>query len=264
MGYGPSAEVPLAGKWAYPQSNMQAEQVICQYQGTLPAVLLRMAGIYTDMCDSMPLAHQMRRIYERRLTSRLYPGNTAHGQSFLHVDDLVEALWRIVERRAQLPRRAVMLLGEPVTYSYDQLQRELARLLHGIEDWTTRQIPKAMAKTGAWMQDRLPRIEAPFIKPWMIDMADDHYELDIRRARTLLDWQLRHRLLTTLPRIIDVMQADPAGWYKRHKLPLPSFLKARAAAGETAASRGGNVCRRIDARQRRCAAMQNEREFISY
>src|SRR5262245_16560705 len=31
-------------------------------------------------------------------------------------------------------------------------------------------------------------VEEPFIKPWMIDLADDHYELEISRDRALLDW----------------------------------------------------------------------------
>jgi hypothetical protein len=44
----------------------------------------------------------------------------------------------------------------------------------------TPQIPKSPAKAGAWLQDQIPG-EEPFIKPWMIDLADDHYALDIHR-----------------------------------------------------------------------------------
>jgi nucleoside-diphosphate-sugar epimerase len=43
--------------------------------------------------------------------------------------------------------------------------------------------------------DVLPGIDEPFIKPWMIPHADDHFELDITRARELLGWQPQHRLL---------------------------------------------------------------------
>jgi hypothetical protein len=31
---------------------------------------------------------------------------------------------------------------------------------------------KAVAKAGAWVQDQIPGVEEPFIKPWMIDLAD--------------------------------------------------------------------------------------------
>ena len=52
----------------------------------------------------------------------------------------------------------------------------------------------------------------------MIELADDHYELDIRQAKTLLGWEPQHRLLETLPNIIAALKRDPAGWYKQHKL----------------------------------------------
>jgi hypothetical protein len=52
----------------------------------------------------------------------------------------------------------------------------------------SKRIP-ARAVAGAWVEDKIPGIEDPFIQSWMIDLADDHYELDISRARTLLGWE---------------------------------------------------------------------------
>ena len=95
-----------------------------------------------------------------------------------------------VEHRKELPPVTTLLIGEPETLSYDDLQRAISRQLHG-EEWKTYRIPKAFAKFGAWLQDVLPG-PGPFIKPWMIDLADDHYALDISRARTLLGWEPRH------------------------------------------------------------------------
>jgi nucleoside-diphosphate-sugar epimerase len=122
---------PLEPKWDYPKSKVTAENVIRAQRGTIPAVLLRIAGVYDDRCHSPFLAHQIQRIHERQLISHLYPGDPSHGQSFLHLEDLVEALLRLVERRAQLPPELTLLLGEPETMSYDELQRELGQLLHG-------------------------------------------------------------------------------------------------------------------------------------
>ena len=73
-------------------------------RGDIRAVLLRISGVYDDRCHSIPLAHQIQRIYERDLTSRLYSGSTAHGQAFLHMDDLVDAIARVVERRGHFRR----------------------------------------------------------------------------------------------------------------------------------------------------------------
>ena len=218
---------PLEPKWDYPTSKVETEKMIRDTRGHIPAVILRIAGVYDDHGHSIPLAHQIQRISERQITSKLYPGDTAHGQSFIHLDDLVEALLLTVEHRAQLPPETVLLLGEPATLSYDELQRTFGRLIHG-EDWETRQIPKPLAKTGAWLEDAVPFHDS-FIKPWMIDLADDHYELDITRARTLLGWKPRHFLRETLPKMVAALKADPLTFYRDNKLDPPVSLENAAA-----------------------------------
>lgn len=214
---------PLEPKWAYPESKVKTEELIRAQRGDIPVVLLRIAGVYDDQCHSIPLAHQIQRIYERRLTSQVFPGDISHGQAFLHLDDLVDAFVRLVHRRSELPPELTLLVGEPETLNYDELQQALGRLIHD-EVWETRQIPKELAKVGAWFQDQLPLGEEPFIKPWMVDLADDHYGLDITRARTLLGWEPQRSLRDTLPLMVAGLKADPSGWYRENDLEPPSEL----------------------------------------
>lgn len=63
-----------------------------------------------------------------------------------------------------------------------------------------------------------PLLEDPFIKPWMIDFADDHYALDVSRAKEWLDWEPRHSLRDTLPKMIDALKRNPVAWYRAHQL----------------------------------------------
>jgi nucleoside-diphosphate-sugar epimerase/uncharacterized membrane protein len=223
---------PLDPKWDYPKSKVKTEELIRAQRGAIPVVLLRIAGVYDDDCHSIPIAHQIQRIYERQLTSRFFPGDTARGrQSFVHLDDLVDAIARVVERRARLPNDVTVLIGEPEALSYDELQEEIGCLVHG-EAWKTREVPPALAKAGAWLRDTLPVGEEPFIKPWMIEFADDNYELDITRARTTLGWEPQRSLRATLPKMIDALKADPLGWYRKNKLEPPASV-AGSAAKET-------------------------------
>jgi nucleoside-diphosphate-sugar epimerase len=218
---------PLEPKWDYPRSKVETEELIRAEHGDIPYVLMRIAGVYDDTCHSIPLANQIQRINEGWLTSHVYPGDTTQGQAFLHLDDLVDAMWRLVERRATLPRELVVLLGEPETLGYEELQHEFGQLIHG-EPWETTEIPKAVAKTGAWLQDNMPLMEEPFIKPWMIDLADEHYALDITRARTLLGWEPKRSLRRTLPKMVAALKANPAGWYEQNKLSPPPVAKEDA------------------------------------
>jgi nucleoside-diphosphate-sugar epimerase/uncharacterized membrane protein len=225
-------ESPLEPKWPYPESKVAAEKVVHACRGNIPAVIFRLAGVYTDHGDVPSLAYQAQRIYERQMISRVFSGDPSHGQSFVHLDDAARAFRKAVERRARLPQDTTMLIGEPVTESYEAVQDMMGRLIHG-EPWETRSIPKPVAATGAWLQqkmedvvpDAIDRGVEPFIKPFMVALADDHYELDIRRAVSLLDWRPRHTLRQTLPRIVGSLKQDPAAWYKRNKIPLPAWLE---------------------------------------
>jgi nucleoside-diphosphate-sugar epimerase len=217
-----SEHSPIDPSWDYPRSKAETEKVINARRGTIPSVVLRIAGVYDDECHSIPLAHQIQRIYERRLTGRVYPGDVSRGQAFVHLDDTLEAIRLAVEKRHELPPETTLLIGEPETLSYDALQRAFARLIHG-EEWDTRQIPKSIAKTGAWMLDNMPLADEPFIKPWMVDLADDHYALDISLARNTLGWDPKHSLRDTLPRMVAALKRDPANWYREHEL-LPSLV----------------------------------------
>jgi uncharacterized membrane protein len=184
--------------------------------GDIPVVLLRLAGVYDDEGHSAFLSQQVARIYERQLTSHLFPGDIHHGQAFVHLDDLAEAVIRLVDKRKELPPILPLIIGEPETLGYDEVQRIVARLLHD-EEWKTQEIPKALAKTGAWIEGEILQEEV-FIKPWMVDFADDHYALNITQARTLLGWKPKRSLRDTLPKIIDALKSNPAGWYLDNKL----------------------------------------------
>lgn len=218
---------PIEPRWPYPESKVKAEEVIGEERGRPPAVILRIAGVYDDRCHSLPLAHQIQRIFERQLTGYVFPGELSHGQAFVHLDDLVDAFDAAVERRERLPYELALLVGEPETLSYDEIQREIGRLVHG-EEWHTREIPESVAKAGARLQDAIPFSDEPFIKPRMIDFADDHYELDITRVREVLGWEPKRGLRETLSTMIEALKADPVRWYRENKLEPPEWLSDRA------------------------------------
>ena len=223
----------LAPAWPYPESKVAAEDVVRSARGRIPVVILRLAGVYTEDCEVPSLAYQVQRIYERQMLSHVFPGDPSHGQAFVHLDDVAEAFRLTVETRQTLAEETTVLIGEPATESYESLQNLIGRLLHG-EAWTTRRIPKPVAATGAWAQDvaeevipdAIDRGIEPFIKPFMVWLADDHYELDVSRAGGLLGWRPRHSLRGALPRMMGRLKQGPAAWYGRNHIPVPLWLQA--------------------------------------
>ncbi|MEX2617260.1 MAG: NAD-dependent epimerase/dehydratase family protein [Alphaproteobacteria bacterium] len=229
-------ETPLAPKWAYPRSKAAAEKVIEEEHGEIPYLLLRLSGLYSDRMAVPTLSQQIARIYERDIKSRVYSGDLLVGQSFLHTDDMIDAFMRAVDRRNDLPPEATILVGEPEAMGYGALQDELGRLIHGEENWTTIEAPKGLARVGAWLEEKSEPIvpdvidqgEAPFIRPFMIDMADDHYALDISRARELLGWSPAHWIGDELPKLVTALKDDPAQWYEENGITAPLWLQSAA------------------------------------
>lgn len=214
---------PLAPTWAYPRSKVETERAIEHHRGPIKSVVMRFAGVYDEDCRAAFVAQQIARIYEKLPTAWLFAGDVTRGQPYLHVEDLVDAVERAVDRRDALPDAATLLVGEEETPSYDALQRRLGDLIHG-ERWRTIALPKKLTQFGAWFQNEILDEDA-FVKSWMIEQSDVHYELDVSRARRLLGWEPRHRLMATLPEMVRRLKADPPGWYERNKL-TPSTVAA--------------------------------------
>jgi nucleoside-diphosphate-sugar epimerase len=210
-------EWPVEPKWAYPQSKVRTEKLLHNLRGDIPVVILRIAGVYDDMCHSIPISQQIQRIYEHQLESHLFSGDLTHGASFLHMEDLVDAIESAVKRRKTLPPEVTLVLGEATTLSYDQLQRQISKLIDG-KEITTYRVPKLIAKIGAWMMNHLPLMKKGFIQPWMIAIADDNYTLDISKAKRVLGWEPKHFVGKTLPKMIAALKADPKAWYKKNGL----------------------------------------------
>ena len=185
------------------------------------------------------MAQQIASVYERNFQSHFYSGSTIVGQAMLHRADMLDAFCGTVDRRAALPPPTEILIGEPDAVGYEALQDELGRLLHGEDSWPTLRLPKVVAAAGLWAQDQLEPVipdlidggEEPFIKPFMVAMADDHDALDIGRARKLLGWEPRHRLKDELPRLAAALKADPAGWYKANGV-TPGLAERGGRSGE--------------------------------
>lgn len=52
----------------------------------------------------------------------------------------------------------------------------------------------------------------------LANLADDHFELDITRACTLIGWAPKHSLRETLPKMVAALKADPEKFYCDNKL----------------------------------------------
>ncbi|TWU05817.1 NAD-dependent epimerase/dehydratase family protein [Stieleria varia] len=210
---------PLEAKWPYPASKIETERLIRDGHPGVRSVFLRIAGIYTDYGRQPTIVQQLKRIYEKDFQGHFFPGDTDTGQSAVHLDDAIDAIVRTVERRQQIEPKTAILIGEADPPSYESLQNLIGQQLHD-KEWATMYVPKPIAKVGAAVTDFVQGGDA-FIKPYMVNMADDHYALDVSRARELLGWKPQHSLADSIAAMTDLLKSDPKAWYQKNGLVYP-------------------------------------------
>ena len=216
-------EAPLEDDpWNYPGSKIAAEEVIRAEHGDIPSVVLRIAGAYDEEGHSIPIVQHIARVYEKQLESYFFPGNPEHGTPYVHLKDLVACFRKVVDQREWLSSFEVFLIAEPELMSHSELQETIGELVHG-KEWPTIRIPRIAARAGAWVKEKLSK-EETFIRPWMVDLADAHYPVAIRRAEERLHWIPEHRLSDTLPAMVRTLKEDPARFYESNGLPIPDEL----------------------------------------
>lgn len=207
-------ESPLEPKWDYPKSKVTTEKVMHEKRGKIPVVMMRIAGLYSETGDSIPVTNQIQRIYEKQISARLYPANTAHGSTYVHRDDVINSIVLAIEKRKDLPQETILNIGDDETLSYQELQDIISTEIHGKKSKIIH-IPTWFAKFGAFMQNLFGKA---FIKPWMIDLADDHFEMDSSKAKKLLGWKPKHGLRDTLPVMIKKLKDHPKKFYQENNL----------------------------------------------
>ncbi len=219
-----SEESQLDGNWAYPQSKIETEEIIKKYSKNIPTVVMRIAGVYDDDCHSIPISNQIQRIYEKSFTAHFFPGNMDCGASFIHMNDLVDILEKAVDMRNEIPKHLTVLIGEDKALSTRFLQKEISTALFGKKIWMMR-VPKSFAWLGAWFLCHIPFKKKPFIRPWMISLADEHYDLNISKAKKIFNWEPKNKLEDCLKSMCKDLQKNPINWYGKNNLKMPKSLK---------------------------------------
>lgn len=217
-----SDDSPVEPTWEYPESKIKAEAALKEEQGEIPVINLRIAGVYEDNCHSPTISQQIMRIYEGWFSSFLFPGNPDAGQSFIHLDDLCDAVVLMVKRGQPKTKFENYILGEEEVMSFRQIQHKAGMQIHK-RPWPVIKVPQLVAKAGAAVMDKLPFMREPFIKPWMVKHADEHFAVDLRKIRSELNWAPKRKLSETLPLMIDHLKSDPYTFYKVNKIETPFY-----------------------------------------
>ena len=184
------ADSPRAGAWEYPRHKREAEATLEAAAIPQPRIELVLAAVYSKWCELVPLYQHIEQVARRSPLGWFYPGSAERGLTYVHVGSVADAFLRAIGAFRGKGGVHRLLIGEDRPVTYLQIHRA-ARRAFGRQRARVRRIPKCLARMGAFVLVLLGKLigKPPYIRPWMIGIAEEHFEFDVRPARRVLGWQ---------------------------------------------------------------------------
>ena len=240
----PDADIP------YARSKRAGEELVREYSQWLPAVIVRIAAVFSDWCEYPPLYTLLNNwMSGKLLESRILAGRGQSAIPYIHVQDLAQFFLRVLDRHQSLARLCTLNAGPDGAVSHLDLYRLATRFYYN-------QARRPLC-TPVWLlypmvlvrlvQNHLLGRE-PFERLWMLKYVDQQLVADSRRTRELLDWKPTPRKTITrrLVFLIENMQRNPELWRSWNEAML-----------HRTANRPQLVLH-----ERLCAAMDSERDEV--
>jgi len=210
---------PLDAAIPYAKSKQAAEERIKEYSQYFPCTIIRLAAIFSDWCEYGPLYFLMRKWLQRGVQSRIIPGQGMTGLPYLHVNDLITFLLRIIEKDRELSDLDILLASPDGCLSHNELFHSATFYASGKADKPLH-LPAWILAPGILVLQIIGwlRNQPSFERIWMLKYLDKQMIVDASQTRKILDWQPtgRYRLKRRMLFLIENMKGSPNRWEERN------------------------------------------------
>ncbi len=212
-------DTPPTAPPPYSQSKRQGEEMLREYRDRIPAVIVRLAAIFTDWCEYEPLDNFLRTWCSNQWNARVLGGRGQWAIPYMHRQDLVAFFLKVVEKSVEFEPLAV-LQGSPTGATAEvELYREATQAYFGASRFAL-PVPKPIARIGIAMREQLGRLTGrmPFERSWMGEYIDLRLNVDASRTHRRLGWTPSPELhiLKRIPLMVDHLRHQPDEWQWRH------------------------------------------------
>ncbi len=207
------------GEIAYAKSKALGEKLLFENSHKIPAIVLRLGGVFTDWCELPPLFSIMK-MWSKPFIGRMMPGQGMSGFPYIHRRDVVDIVRKIIKKDKMLSHFET-LFASP---SGCTCQKELFPIIRreSNENFSTKPLHVSlpftrMALHGKYFFNTLIN-KNTYERSWMIDYADRPLVVDTSYTQKKLNWNPRPRLhiLERLPLLLQNLIYHPDPWYRRN------------------------------------------------
>ncbi|HEA70217.1 MAG TPA: NAD(P)-dependent oxidoreductase [Desulfobacterales bacterium] len=217
-----TTESPACDLIPYATPKRLGEELLRKARCSVPSVILRIGGVFSDWCELPPLHSLIRYWTSRGPLGRVVPGRGQSGIPYIHRSDLVSLVRKVISKDKELGEFEIFLASQNGSVSHNQLFPIVRHVA------TNSPIPKpiyvhpTVAKIGLYAKCAHGKLTGhmPYERPWMLAYVDRPWEVDTTRTQTTLDWDCTSDkgILDRLPMIIQNKIAHPEIWEERNVL----------------------------------------------
>jgi nucleoside-diphosphate-sugar epimerase len=204
----------------YNRSKAMGEAIVAASNHRTAALVLRIGGVFSDWCELPPLYSLIKLWSRRGVMGRCMPGRGRTGFPYIHRQELVKMISRIIDREDELASFETFFCSEPECTSHAELYpliRKHSR--HGSPappiHTSKRLVHPLMA--GKYLCNRLLRKET-YERTWMLKFVDRPLRIDATRTRDKLQWTPHpdYTILNRLPVMMQHFNQARALWERRN------------------------------------------------
>jgi nucleoside-diphosphate-sugar epimerase len=214
---------PPDGHHIYARTKGIGEAMLREYASRLHPVTVRFAALFSDWCEYPPLFMFLHTWLGRTWNRSVLGGRGESAIPYLHVNDIVLFLTRVLARFDQLGRCEVLIASPDRPVSHNELFGAATLAYWGARHRPIH-LPRPLCRPGMIVRDLAGRLmgERPFERAWMADYIDTVMTIDAGHTRRRLDWAPRPRLeiLRRLPFLLENLKADPTEWNLRNRAAM--------------------------------------------
>ncbi len=214
---------PPDGEHIYAVTKRIGEEMLAEYDETVPSCIVRFAAMFSDWCEYAPLYIFFTTWLSKAWNSRILGGRGESAVPYLHIREIPSFFWRLFQHLPDVKQREVVICSPNDTVNHRELFEMVQKNTRGrpVRPFC---MPAPLARVGVWGRDLLGRLlgNRPFERSWMVRYIDWDLAVDASRTHEKLNWAPRERLQIRrrVPFMIENEKTDPVEWHRRNQAAL--------------------------------------------
>ena len=217
---------PTSAIIPYGESKSAGEQLTLDASRQLPAIVLRIGGVFTDWCELPPLDSLIRLWAGGFPLNRIIAGRGNTAIPYIHRDDLVGLVRACIDQSEKLGPFEVLLASQHGSVSHLELFDAIRRTFRQGGRVHPIFVSPTTAKIGLFLRHALGWVRRvpPYERMWMLQYLDRPWIANTTYTRNKLGWDCSQGkgILDRLPTMVDR--------YRQQRLPWNQRSRARTAA----------------------------------